>query len=82
MFFPSGGQRLPSFGDSYYPGVGSQSRAQTLQRGEWPAEGAARASVSRRGGFSVQVEATNSWSCVASADTNLCSVAVACKAAV
>uniref|UniRef100_A0A8C7YHD4 Transcription factor IIIB 90 kDa subunit n=1 Tax=Oryzias sinensis TaxID=183150 RepID=A0A8C7YHD4_9TELE len=31
-----GGQRLPSFGDSYYPGVGSQSRAQTLQRGEWP----------------------------------------------
>uniref|UniRef100_A0A8C7YKE7 Transcription factor IIIB 90 kDa subunit n=1 Tax=Oryzias sinensis TaxID=183150 RepID=A0A8C7YKE7_9TELE len=24
--------RLPSFGDSYYPGVGSQSRAQTLQR--------------------------------------------------
>uniref|UniRef100_A0A8C7YFU9 Transcription factor IIIB 90 kDa subunit n=1 Tax=Oryzias sinensis TaxID=183150 RepID=A0A8C7YFU9_9TELE len=27
-----GGQRLPSFGDSYYPGVGSQSRAQTLQR--------------------------------------------------
>ncbi|RVE66341.1 hypothetical protein OJAV_G00106220 [Oryzias javanicus] len=27
-----GGQRLPSFGDSYFPGVGSQSRAQTLQR--------------------------------------------------
>ncbi|XP_036065756.1 transcription factor IIIB 90 kDa subunit isoform X1 [Oryzias melastigma] len=27
-----GGQRLPSFGDSYFPGGGSQSRAQTLQR--------------------------------------------------
>lgn len=37
--FPAGAS-VPSFGDAYLGGVGRESRAQTLARGEWPAGGA------------------------------------------
>lgn len=36
---PAGGVN-PSFGDNHFSGMGRESRAQTLQKGEWPAEGA------------------------------------------
>lgn len=36
---PAGGA-LPSFGDSHLGSIGRESRAQTLNKGEWPAGGA------------------------------------------
>lgn len=37
---PAGGA-VPSFGDSHLGGIGRESRAQTLAKGEWSAGGAA-----------------------------------------